>query len=235
MQRVEKQGESDLRSSHCFPSIEKSLDKTSGQNDATCDAFRPMFQYHDEASGRGSRAAGHHPQAGSGPDTLEQIREKRFLEGLEAGEVDACKIVQKDLETPIHQFLNESDNYSHCFNQITSTYSDHIVGLALAISKKIVGEHSQLSSEHLASISHQLHTILKEQYRLSAKFNPNDIESLTEILTCVRPQWKESDALDISGDDETGMGQVQLKNVDTAVENEKDTFKQKVEEILSGI
>ena len=235
MQRVEKQGESDLHSSHCFPSIEKSLDKASGQSDATCNSFRPMFQFHDEASGEGSRDAGHHPHAGSGPDTLEQIRERRFLEGLEAGKADACKIVQKDLESPIHHFLSENDSYSNCFTQITSNYSDQIVGLAVAIAKKIVGEHSRLSREHLEPISHQLHTLLKEQYRLSAKFNPNDIESLTELLACVRPQWKQSDALDISGDDETLKGQVQLKNADATIESVKDSLKQKVEEILSGI
>lgn len=235
MQRVEKRGESNHLNSHCFPSIEKSIDKASGQNDAACNSFRPMFQFHDEASGGGAHDTGNHRKSGNGRDTLEQIREKRFLEGLEAGKTDACKIVQKDLETPVHQFLNENDLYSNCFSQITSHYSNHIVGLALAIAKKIIGDHAHLNGEHLEPISLQLHTLLKEQYRLSAKFNPNDIQALTDLLACVRPQWKRSDALDISSDNETHKGQVQLDNADASIETMKATFKQKIEEILSGI
>lgn len=235
MQRAEKQVESDHRNAHSFPSIEKSLEKASCQNHSGCNSFRPLFQFHDDANGKGAHDTGNHSTAGDGPDTLEQIREKRFSEGLEAGKAEACKIVQNDLEAPVHQFLNENDRYSNCFDQITSNYSDHIVGLALAISRKIVGDHSQLNREHLEPISHQLHTLLKEQYRLSAKFNHDDIESLTELLACVRPQWKQSDALDITGDAETCNGQVQFENSDASIETVKDKFKQKVVEILSAI
>ena len=235
MQSVEKQVESDHRNAHSFPSIEKSLEKASCQNNSGCNSFRPMFQFHDDATGKSAHDAGNHCTTGDGPDALEQIREKRFLEGLEAGKAEACKIIQNELETPVHQFLNENDRYFNCFDQITSNYSDHIVGLALAISRKIVGDHCQLNGDHLESISHQLHTLLKKQYRLSAKFNRDDIESLTELLACVRPQWKQSDALDITGDDETRKGQVQFENSDASIETVKDKFKQKVEEILSAI
>lgn len=224
MQRAEKQGETDQNNSHCFPSIEKACD----QNDESCNSFRPMFQPQDKVSGN-------HNAAGGGHETLEQIRKKRFVEGLEAGKAEACKIVQKELESPIHQFLNENDRYSDCFSHITNNYSNHIVELALTIVKKILGDPTQVQSEHLEPISQQLQLMLTEQYRLSAKFNHDDIEALTEVLACVRPQWKQADALDIMGDDETRQGQMILGHPDESIEIESDKFKQKVEQILSSI
>jgi flagellar biosynthesis/type III secretory pathway protein FliH len=235
MQRVEKQRELEQHSSHCFPSIEKSLENTSCQSESACNAFRPMFQVHDPSSGKGDLDSGNCKRADSAHDTLEQIKEKCFLKGLEAGKADACNLVRKELEAPVHQFLNSTERYSNCYCRITKSYSGHIVELALAIARKILGDSSGLNREHLAPISGQLHTLLKAQYRFSAKFNRDSIESLTELLSCVSPQWKSSDALEIAGDDEIRKGQVQLDDFDASIEAVKNKFKQMVEETLQFI
>lgn len=235
MQSVEKQSESDHHSSHCFPSIEKSIDNTSGLNEPDCDAFRPLFQVSDPSSGQSDIDSGNQSTAGSGQDTVAQIRQQRFIEGHEAGKADACNIVRKELDAPVHQFINESDLFSNCYSHITQNYSVHIVALALAIVKKILGDRSKFNSEHFDPICGQLHSFLKTKYRLSAKFNRDDIESVTDLLACINPQWKPSDALDIAGVDEIRAGCVDLDNCDASIEAAKNEFKQKVEITLDSL
>jgi hypothetical protein len=71
-------------------------------------------------------------------------------------------------------------------------------------------------------------------YRLSAKFNREDMESLTGLLACVSPQWKASDALDISGVDDIRKGQVQLDHSGPSIEAVNHKIKQMVEKVLAG-
>lgn len=230
MQRAQKASGSADQNSHCFPSIEKSLEKTSGQSSGACDAFRPLFQSQSDASGKGTPGA-----EKDDPDTLEQIREKRFSEGLEAGNIEACRIVERELDAPIRHFLNQNDEFSNSFDKITETYSDHILELALAITQKIIGDPSRLNAACLEPMRRQLQNCLKQHYQLSVHFNSDDIESLTGLLECVRPRWNRSAALNISSDTEIPQGRMQLENAEETFDALKERFIRKFEEMISGL
>lgn len=233
MQRAEKDNGSANFASHCFPSIHEASRRSCAQHHEACHSFRPLYQFPNGKSVKGSGDTGD-DHSSSGHPTIEEIRKKSFNKGFEAGKAEACKIVQKELDTPIRQFLDETDRYTHCFTQITDSHSNQIVRLALAVAKRVLGDAFQLDPDRHESMCRQMHSFLTRQYQLNVKFNCEDTQSLNELLVCVNPRWNQSPALNVASDVETQKGRINLIKAEETYDTSEGKFNQKIEEILAG-
>ncbi len=232
MSGVEKENGTGMNSTHCFPSIQPSAGDDSDQG-ATADfAFRPLYQ--NPTSIKDSHPADYRNNHNLSENIpLKEDKGESFNKGFEAGKAEACKIVQQELDVPIRQFRNETHCYQDAYTRITEPYSDHIVQLAMAIAKNILGSHVELNIERLEPISRHLQSYLGRHYRLNMKLNHYDFKSMSDIMACEDPLWHQSTALHITGDESTPKGQIDGDPLEAACENPKEDFFGELEALLS--
>ncbi|MGD9365258.1 MAG: FliH/SctL family protein [Desulfobacteraceae bacterium] len=218
--------------SHCFPIINTDeIPEPKDRGDA-CHLFRPIYRTpsHKRSSGPTNACDDH-----DGSKALEEIREKNFKKGYEAGCRDACNLAHQELAPTLNAFWEVLGSYSTCFTKVTDNYSNYILSLALAIAKKILNNHLELDSDRLGSISREFESLLKQTFQLGIEFNREDLQSLSERLDCDHPDWKHSAAINIIGKNDIRKGRLQTKTSNQNVDGLKSKLLQHIDDVLSNL
>lgn len=218
--------------SHCFPSIKRGEIPESKDSGDACRLFRPIYQTPSrERSSSLTNACDDHDNS----KALEEIREKSFKKGYDAGCRDACNLAHQALAPTLNEFWEAFGSYSNCFTKVTDNYSNYILSLALAIAKKILNHHLELDSDRLGSISREFESLLKQTFQLSIEFNKEDLQALSQLLECDHPDWKHSAAVNIIGKNDIRKGRIQPKPLNQNVDSLKPKLLQHIDDVLSNL
>lgn len=232
MVNLEKEGEAMNGTSHCFPTIK--IDEIPEANDSgdACRLFRPIYQTpsHKRSSGPADACDDH-----DNSKALEEIREKNFKKGYEAGCRDACHLAHQALAPTLNAFWEAFGAYSTCFTKVTGNYSNDIISLALAIAKKILNHHLELDIDRLGSISREFESLLKQTFKLTIEFNKEDLQTMSELLDCDHPDWKHSAAITIIGKNDIRKGRLQTKTSSQNVGMSNPELLQRIDDVLSNL
>jgi hypothetical protein len=234
MVSVEKEGAAMNGTSHCFPSIKRDeIPELKDSGDA-CRLFRPIYQTpsHKQSSSPTNACDDH-----DNNKALEQIREKSFKKGYDAGCRDACNIAHQTLAPTLNAFWEAFGSYSNGFTKVTDNASNYIISLALTIAEKILNHQLELDIHRLGSISREFESVLKQTFQLTIELNTEDLQTLSELLDCDHPDWKRkhSAAINITGKNDIGKGNIQPKPSYQNVDSLKPKLLQHIDDVLSNL
>ena len=218
--------------SHCFPSIKRGEIPESKDCGDACRQFRPIYQ---TPSHMRSSVPTNACDDQNNRKALEEIREKSFDKGYDAGCRDACNLAHQALAPSLNAFCEVFGSYSNCFTKVTDHYSNYIVSLALAIAKKILHHHFEIDVDRLGSISRQFEQSLKQTFQLAIEFNQEDLQTLCELLDGDLPDWKHSAAVRIIGKNDIQKGHIQPQISSQNVDRLSPELLRHIDDVLSNL
>lgn len=218
--------------SHCFPTINGDAIPEPKASGDPCRQFRPIYRppSHQRTSGP-TNACDDHDSSGE----LEEIREKNYKKGYEAGCRDASNLAHQELAPALNAFWEAFGAYSTCFTKVTDNYSKYILSLALAIAKKILKHHLELDIDRLGSISNEFESLLKQTFQLAIEFNKEDLQTLSERLDDDHPDWKHTAAISIIGKNDIRKGHIQPQLSSQNVDMINSELLQQLDDLLSDL
>ena len=196
--------------SHSFPSLNDGLICKSSLSDDSCNIFKPLF-----------RDASHHntlsPQQGLGAsqainarDSEDQVRQKGLKRGFEAGRKDACSLARQEIVPEIKTFAMAFGHLSEGLIRIEKTSCQKILETALSIADKILGGAPDVSSEALSTLKVELKGHMVRSYQLQLLLNCEDMQALSEFMSCENPQWQECEYLKLDSSTQVQRGALQV-------------------------
>ena len=176
-------------SAHNFPELNGdrlSKNRAVSRKDEGAD-FKPLYQ-----SDR------HCPQSLKAADAsgaVDQVREKGYAQGFEAGCKDACLLVQQEI-TPAIRALSEGLIQLEGFvDDLAQNSAVHISKMALRIAEKILGEPPHLTMADLDFFADDLKHQMAESCRLDLLLNPDDKNNLTQLLAAENSQSSQAPSI----------------------------------------
>jgi len=195
--------------SHSFPSLNDGLICKSNASDNSCSIFKPLF-------GDACRHSTLSPQRGLGAsqandaqqDPEDQIRQEGFKRGFEAGRQDACCLTRQEIVPEIKTFAIAFDQLNEALVRIEKISCQKILETALSVAEKILGSAPSFDAEALCSLNVDLKGHMVSSYQLKFRLSCEDMDVLSELMTCENPHWLDCDYIKVDGDPQVQRGSV---------------------------
>jgi hypothetical protein len=198
--------ESSNRKSHTFPALPDTMTCPSSDSPDSQNHFQPLF-------GDGCIHETFAPPAGYGGAQCDdnqvsedQIRQKGFERGFDSGKQDACRMAQQEIAPEAKTFALEFSQLSEYLEQIGVNSCRQVFKMALAIAAKIIGAEPDLETKGIDSLTVDLKNDMVKSYQLKLMLNPDDMDTLSELMVCENPHWQEYDFIKIGANPQVQRG-----------------------------
>ena len=193
---------------HTFPTI-RPQDKDGCSSD---DCFRPLFQNTQGSMTPQSSQSSDATDGGQENDPLAVALKESYARGVEAGNLEACGLAQKELEPALDRFFDSLNAFSDHYIHHTHESAPQIVALALAIVGKILKGHQIGSINEMSSIQQALNDMLRHHQQLNLRLNSEDLRELADLMRCRNIEMNNAGAVQISDAETVQRGNTQYSN-----------------------
>jgi hypothetical protein len=196
--------------SHSFPSLNDGLISKSSLSDDSCNIFKPLFRDACQYSTLSPQQGLESSQAINARDSEDQVRQKGLKRGFEAGRQDACSLARQELTPEIKTFAIALGHLSESLIRIEKTSCQKILETALSIADKILGGAPDVNAEALSTLKVELKGHMVRSYQLQLMLNCEDMEALSEFMSCENPQWQECDYIKLDSSTQVQRGALRM-------------------------
>lgn len=191
---------------HSFTALQGSEFSDGPKKAKSNDKFQPLFRY-PSSNGRFARSDKTNGDQKEAPaENLEQIRQKSYQRGKEDGRQDACRIAKDNLSPGLQDFIQAMNCLSEYQQQVSKLTARQVLQLALVITEQVLETSSHLSMDDLDGVRSCIEDAINQDHQLKLTFNPQDLETLNQIMSCEGLAWPRDPAIQIQSDDNLPCG-----------------------------
>ena len=174
--------------------------------------FQPMF-----CGGASGSTSAYQRARSRGPqdveDPLERAHRQGYQRGIEAGQKNACQLVQDRLSPVIETVETALKQFDQHHQTLFKSISESCFTLALEIVKKIMGEYPEIKMADMAEAMTVVSNAMKDAYRLNLQMNPLDLELMKEMALCENAlAWDQYPSIAVTATDQVPPGEINLVN-----------------------
>ncbi len=169
------------------------------------DLFRPLYHDADACD----TSADDHGRDDDAQGKLEQVRQKGYQDGFEAGRQDACQLANNLLEPHVSQFHQNIEQLTAYQNHLADHASAHMLRLAIAIAERVMDDGIQTGVEDLKDMRPTLIAAMCKRHQLRLRYHPRDLADLQQLMLCRgEAQWQSTNGVSIIEDDSVPLGEL---------------------------